>query len=60
MPPKKAKAKLMAPEAVGLGEASEENYDAYPGASTSPADEESTQGNQQVLTAIASLEAKLT
>ena len=60
MPPKKPNTKLAAAEAVGLGEASGGNDDANPGTSASHANEEFTQGNQQVLTAIASLDAKLT
>ena len=49
----------MVPEAVRLGEASGGNDDANPSASASPANKE-FQGNQQVLTTIASLDAILT
>lgn len=54
MPQKKAEAKLTGSEPVGLSEASGEDDEA------SSANEVLTWGNQQVLTAIACLDAKLT
>ncbi|KAL3967023.1 dedicator of cytokinesis protein 1 [Sarotherodon galilaeus] len=64
MPPKKTNPKQVAIEATDLGEASDENDGAKASMSASSpassAHEESTQGNKQVLSAIASLDAKIT